>query len=95
MKPTILDVAKYILHKMGETVTWKLHKLCYFSQVWYLVWEDEPLFNEYFEAWRNGPVCNELYDTHKGMLSITEKSMPDWNMNNSLPKKLDDDEIPF
>ena len=82
MKTTVFDVAKYILHKMGETVTWKLHKLCYYSQAWHLVWEDEPLFNEYFEAWQSGPVCVPLYRAQpKDTLILSEKDISG-NINN-------------
>ncbi len=40
----------------------KLQKLCYYCQAWYLAWNNEPLFDEEFEAWASGPVCKELYD---------------------------------
>ncbi|MDR3186805.1 MAG: DUF4065 domain-containing protein [Christensenellaceae bacterium] len=56
--------------------TWKLQKLCYYSQAWALVWSDGvPLFEEDFQAWRNGPVCRELYDAHKGLLTITAEDL--------------------
>ena len=41
-------------------------KLCYYAQAWALVWDDEPLFEEEFEAWANGPVCRELFNKTKG-----------------------------
>ncbi|MDR3186804.1 MAG: DUF4065 domain-containing protein [Christensenellaceae bacterium] len=50
--------------------TWKLQKLCYYSQAWTLAWTDDPLFEEDFQAWENGPVCRELYDAHKGLFLI-------------------------
>ncbi len=31
---SIFDVAKYILNKAGAMCTWKLQKLCYYSQAW-------------------------------------------------------------
>jgi uncharacterized phage-associated protein len=69
---TIYDVAKYILEKQGRISTWKLQKLCYYSQAWALAWsDDKPLFNEDFQAWSNGPVCRELYDAHKGDYAIS------------------------
>jgi len=67
---TIFDVAKYILEKCGRMSTWKLQKLCYYSQAWALAWEGEPLFNEDFEAWSNGPVCPELFREHQGKYSV-------------------------
>ena len=35
---TVFDVAKYILSKTGSITTWKLQKLCYYSQAWALAW---------------------------------------------------------
>lgn len=36
----VFDVAKYILEKQGRMSTWKLQKLCYYSQAWSLAWTD-------------------------------------------------------
>jgi len=63
---TVLDVASYILAKKGEMSAMKLQKLAYYSQAWSLVWDEEPLFNDRFEAWANGPVSPRLYDAHRG-----------------------------
>lgn len=70
METNVFDVAKYILEKMGKMSTWKLQKLCYYSQAWTLAWDGEPLFDEDFEAWSNGPVCRVLFDKHKGRFMI-------------------------
>ncbi|MEK6352569.1 MAG: type II toxin-antitoxin system antitoxin SocA domain-containing protein [Burkholderia cenocepacia] len=63
---TVLDVASYILAKTGEMSAMKLQKLAYYSQAWSLVWDEEPLFNNRFEAWANGPVSPMLYEAHRG-----------------------------
>lgn len=68
---TVFDAAKYILAKCGALSTMKLQKLCYYAQAWSLVWDDQPLFDEEFEAWRNGPVCRELFQATKGKFSVT------------------------
>ena len=67
---SVLDAAAYILNKQGEMSTWKLQKLCYYSQAWSLVWDDEPLFKEEIEAWAHGPVVPYLYKHHKGQFAI-------------------------
>lgn len=67
----VFDVAKYILEQKGTMSTMKLQKLCYYAQAWSLVWDDVPLFDEDFEAWANGPVCNELFQKTKGRFSVT------------------------
>ena len=51
--------------------TMKLQKLCYYAQAWALVWDDEPLFDEEFEAWANGPVCRELFLKTQGRYSVS------------------------
>ena len=56
--------------------TMKLQKLCYYSQAWALVWNDEPLFNEDFQAWANGPVCPELFFKTQGQFSVNKDDIP-------------------
>lgn len=63
---SVFDVAKYILQRNGAMSTWKLQKLCYYSQAWSLAWTEREIFPEDFEAWSNGPVCRELFNEHKG-----------------------------
>lgn len=67
----VFDVAAHILEKMEPMTTMKLQKLVYYSQVWSLVWDEEPLFAENIEAWANGPVVRELFDYHRGMYEIS------------------------
>ena len=62
----IFSAAKYILEKQGTMSAMKLQKLCYYAQAWSLVWDDNELFPEDFEAWVNGPVCPVLYYNTKG-----------------------------
>jgi len=64
------DVAAYILEKQGQMTTMKLQKLVYYCQAWSLVWDEEPLFREKIEAWANGPVVRDLYDSHKGKFRV-------------------------
>lgn len=85
---TVFDVAKYILERQGSMSTWKLQKLCYYSQAWSLAWTGNPLFNEDFQAWRNGPVCPELFRMHRGQFMVDA----DW-FKDADPSKLNTDEI--
>lgn len=71
MKTKVIDVADYILSKLGELSAMKLQKLVYYCQAWHMVWEDKPLFNEEIEAWANGPVIPKLYALHRGIFSLT------------------------
>ncbi|MGN1129001.1 MAG: Panacea domain-containing protein [Candidatus Flemingiibacterium sp.] len=68
---TVFDTAKYILEKQGRMSTWKLQKLCYYSQAWHIAWTEKHLFDEDFEAWCNGPVCPELFHYHKGKFMVS------------------------
>ena len=68
---SVFDVAQYILDNKGPMTTWKLQKLCYYSQAWSLVWDDAPLFKERIEAWANGPVVPALYEKHRGQFTIS------------------------
>lgn len=72
---TVFDTAKYILEQSGRLSTMKLQKLCYYSQVWSLVWDDAPLFEEDFEAWANGPVCPDLFFFSQGKFSVDASEM--------------------
>lgn len=79
---TVFDVTKYILHKCGEMSTWKLQKLCYYSQAWHLAWTDNPIFEEDFEAWANGPVCSELFHAHQGKFLVSMEDFCKGNEDN-------------
>lgn len=94
---TVFDVAKYILEKQGSMPTMKLQKLCYYSQAWSLVWDDQPLFNEDFEAWANGPVCAELFSEHRGMYTISANDLKkgDSNIFDSTQKETIDAVLNF
>ena len=86
---SIFDVAAYILEKTGCISTWKLQKLCYYSQAWSLAWTEKELFPEDFEAWSNGPVCHELFGAHKGLFMIERKDLSRGNSSNLTAEEKD------
>lgn len=63
----VFDAAKYILDKKGPMTTMKLQKLLYYAQAWSLVWDENELFPEEFEAWAGGPVCREVFAWHRDL----------------------------
>jgi uncharacterized phage-associated protein len=67
---TVFDVAKYILVKQGEITAMKLQKLTFYVKAWALVWDEEELFLEEFQAWANGAVSPPLYERHRGMFKV-------------------------
>ena len=88
--PTILDVAQYILEKNGKISTWKLQKLCYYSQAWALAWTELPLFEDEFEAWANGPVSPVLFAVRKGEFLIDVTSGTQYGDSGKLsPDQID------
>jgi uncharacterized phage-associated protein len=50
----------------------KLQKLCYYCQAWTLAWEDNPLFDDDFQAWAGGPVNPDLYYKHRGIFTLRD-----------------------
>lgn len=71
---SVHDVAVYILQKINPISAMKLQKLVYYCQAWSLVWDEAPIFSEKIEAWANGPVVPELYDSHRGQFLVTTLS---------------------
>jgi len=63
------NVADYILwhtREYGELISnLQLQKLVYYAQAWFLVFYDEPLFDEPIQAWIHGPVQPGLYHRFK------------------------------
>ena len=85
-----IDVAQYIINHFSTReqyiTTIKLQKLVYYSQAWSLVWDDEPLFDEDFEAWINGPVVRCLFDELKGYYYCPQ------TIKDAEPNKLSDNQ---
>lgn len=77
----IFDVARYILEQNDRMSPMKLQKLCYYSQAWSIVWENEPLFDEQFYAWPTGPLCMELFDQTQGKYSVVASDEPGDSLN--------------
>lgn len=92
---TVFDVAKYILSCLGPIPAMKLQKLCYYSQAWSLVWDEQPLFNERIEAWANGPVIPELFAQHKGQFSVSDIANGDASQLNSKQRATIDSVLKF
>ncbi len=76
---TVFDVAKYIFEKQGEITSMKLQKLAFYVKAWSLVWDEDELFNEDFQAWANGAVSPVLYEKHRGMFKVNAELFADAN----------------
>ena len=76
------DIVPYFLKvsyrgARGGMTPLKLQKLLYYSQAWYLVFRDRPLFWESIEAWVHGPVVPDVYRKfkHFGYSKIRNQNM--------------------
>jgi uncharacterized phage-associated protein len=91
---SVFDTAKYITEQIGEVSSMKLQKLMYYSQAWNLVWEEDALFDEEFQAWANGPVLPNLYARHKGQFKVTNSLFSADNSENlTLSQKQNIDKV--
>lgn len=75
----VKHVARYLIEKLGPMTTMKLQKLTYYCQAWSLAWDEEPLFEEEFQAWANGPVCPELFNSHRGKYKLDTEFLSDYS----------------
>lgn len=74
---SITDVSGYILSKTGPITAMMLEKLTYYVLAWSLGWYGSPMFSERFQAWCDGPVCEELFKTHQGKRIVSNQLYPD------------------
>jgi len=66
-----LDVAEYILQQKGPISPLKLQKLVYYAQACALALDEEPIFEEPIEAWKNGPVVRNLLENTRNQSYVT------------------------
>ena len=67
---TVYDVAAFILREQGEMTAMKLQKLVYYCQAWHIAWTDNVLFPSRIEAWKDGPVCPDLWREHVNVFRV-------------------------
>lgn len=68
----VFDVAQFILEQQGEVSAMKLQKLVYYSQAWHTVWTEDKLFENRIEAWKDGPVCPDLWREHAQSFKVSK-----------------------
>jgi uncharacterized phage-associated protein len=91
----VVDVAEYVLRKLGEISAMKLQKLVYYCQVWSLIWDEKPLFYEDIEAWANGPIVRKLFNYHRGMFRLQHISTGNPDLLSSEEKETIDAVLNF
>jgi len=64
-----IDLSPYIIAKSnlaGDSITnKKLNKLLYYVKAWGVVYFDDGVIDDDFEAWMHGPVCPPVYQEYK------------------------------
>ena len=60
------DVARYLVEKTANGMAQlKLQKLLYYCQAASLAWTKRRMFSQRIEAWINGPVVVEFWESHR------------------------------
>ncbi|WP_341843195.1 Panacea domain-containing protein [Chitinophaga caseinilytica] len=98
MMYTANQIASWFLASLetnsGDTISpMKLQKLIYYSQAWYLVKFDKPLFNDKIEAWMHGPTIPAVYERFDNAYRDSipfEKMFSKEHPYKKLPIELDD-----
>lgn len=93
---TALEVARHIIHRAASAdepeflSNLRLQKLLYYVQMHSLAQRDRAMFEQPIEAWKRGPVVEEIYDTFKayGYNDIPVENVP-------TPSELTDEEKEF
>jgi uncharacterized phage-associated protein len=96
MAVSVHAVADYFIRKVdreaGDDMThFKLQKLLYYAQAWYLAMHDEPMFQAQFEGWVHGPVCRDVYERFR---HVARNPIPPEDAT-SDPVELDDNAHAF
>ena len=76
-----IELAKYILAKVGDTNHLKLQKLVYYVEAYHLAYFGKSIICDEFEAWLHGPVSRKIWDRLKPIANVYD---------NVRLKKLDD-----
>ncbi|MEM6738388.1 MAG: type II toxin-antitoxin system antitoxin SocA domain-containing protein [Bacteroidota bacterium] len=63
MATDVLNIASFFVRKGVSPL--QLQKLLYYSQVWYVVKENEKLFDQDIKAWIYGPVVAEIWENFR------------------------------
>lgn len=81
----IENVIRYIIYKSEEITPLALQKLLYFSQSFYMVFNNDLLFEDDCEAWVHGPVYSDIYHKYKNHgYNPIEENLSDYEVNNLL-----------
>lgn len=82
-----IELSKYVIRRMyekGEKISHlKLQKLLYYIEAWHLVYTDEPLICDEFEAWLHGPVIRKVWNFYK-TYSVMFDDLPLPNQDNTI-----------
>lgn len=91
-----IQLSKYVIDYVskisGDTSHLKLQKLLYYIESWHLVYCEQPLFSQEFQAWVHGPVIREVWDHYKDK-SILNGILPKEEVDYNLGDILSDEQV--
>lgn len=96
MMYSAIDIADYIIisanKKNIKISNLKLQKLLYYVQAASLVFENRPIFSDKIQAWKYGPVVEEVYHTFKVFANdAIEKPASEFSLSFILNKRHDEE----
>jgi uncharacterized phage-associated protein len=65
-----LELAAYILAKLGSMNHLKIHKLIYYIEAYHLAYFNQSIINDNFKAWVHGPVVVKVWHELKEKANI-------------------------
>lgn len=92
----VIDVANFFItvgsyNEGSEMTNARINKLLYFAQGRYLATYGKPLFDEKIEAWKFGPIIEEIYHSFKSYgNNIITKTKGEFDI-----EEMDDDDFQF
>src|ERR1043165_3921709 len=88
-KVTAVDLARFILARVGDMPHLKLQKLLYYVEAWHLAIIGDSIIDEHFKAWMHGPVCVDVWHKFKdsgGQTLTNSISLPDSQHKDAIDK---------
>ena len=67
-------LSKFIIDKLDVVSHLKVQKLLYYINAWHMVYFNDPIIEDDFEAWVHGPVSRKVYSNLKDT-SLLHKKM--------------------
>lgn len=84
-----IDLAYYLLSKLGPMNQLKLQKLIYYIEAWHLAILETSIIDDEFEAWVHGPVSRKIWINFKDKSLIYDDINEDTDKINEVSKDIE------